>query len=182
MARGLCAVVAALLLVLLATQARATADVRLRLDPLPNVKAGKVAGTRAFIALSLDGTRLRVYVCDGTLKRKPTVAKWFRGRWDGHSPLTLKSGELELHIDAVASDGAVTGRVVLPDGEHAFGAQPRTHPAGLHHGKRKGLSATWIVLSRHSMRGTFVSPRPPKCRVVLVTSPSGQQQWVSLCN
>jgi hypothetical protein len=32
------------------------------------------------------------------------------------------------------------------------------------------------------MRGTFVSPRPPKCRVVLVTSPSGQQQWVSLCN
>jgi hypothetical protein len=165
----------------LATTATGADDQRLRLDPLPNVKAGRVAGTRAFIALSLDGTRLRVYLCDGTLKRKPTVAKWFRGRWDGRSALTLKAGDLELHVDAVAPDGRVTGRVVLPDGEHAFSARSRTHPAGLHHGARKGLSATWIVLSERSMRGTFVPTRPPKCRVVLVTSSSGQQQWVSVC-
>jgi hypothetical protein len=181
MARGLCAGVALLLLGLLAAAAPAAEDQRLKLDPLPDVKAGRVAGTRAFIALSLDGTRLRVYLCDGTLKRKPTVAKWFRGRWDGRSPLTLNAGELELHIDAVAPDGRVTGRVVLPDGEHPFSALPRTHPAGLHHGARKGLSATWIVLSRRSMRGTFVPTRPPKCRVVLVTSSTGQQQWVSVC-
>jgi hypothetical protein len=88
-------------------------DERLKLDPLPNVKAGRVAGTRAFIALSLDGTRLRAYLCDGTLERKPTVGKWFRGRWHGRSPLTLKTGELEVHVDAVAPDGVVTGRVVL---------------------------------------------------------------------
>jgi hypothetical protein len=181
MARGLCAGVALLLLALLAAAAPAAEDRRLRLDPLPNVKAGRVADSRAFIALSLDGTRLRVYLCDGTLKRKPTVAKWFRGSWDGRSPLTLKTGELELHIDAVAADGRVTGHVVLPDGEHAFSARPRTHPAGLHHGARKGLSATWIVLSKRSMRGSFVSPRAPKCRIVLVTSSNGQQQWVSVC-
>jgi hypothetical protein len=109
------------------------------------------------------------------------VAKWFRGRWDRRSPLTLKTGELELHIDAVAPDGVITGRAVLPDGEHAFSARARTHPAGLHDGARKGLRATWIVLSRRSMRGTFVPTRPPKCRVVLVTSSSGQSQWVTTC-
>jgi hypothetical protein len=156
-------------------------EVRLRLDPLPNVKAGRVADSRAFIALSLDGTRLRVYICDGTLKRKPTVAKWFRGRWDGHSPLTMKAGDLELHVDTVAPDGSVTGRVILEDGEHAFSARPRTHPAGLHHGARKGLSATWIVLSERSMRGNFVPARPPRCRLVAVTSSSGGTQWVTVC-
>jgi hypothetical protein len=181
MARGLCAGVALLLLGLLAAPSPAAEEQRIRLEPLPNVKAGRVAGTHAFIALSHDGTRLRVYLCDGTLKRKPTVAKWFRGRWDGQSPLSLKTGELELHIDAVAPDGGITGRVVLPDGEHAFSARPRTHPAGLHHGARKGLRATWIVLSKRSMRGAFVSPRPKKCRLVLVTSSTGQQQWVSVC-
>jgi hypothetical protein len=81
----------------------------------------------------------------------------------------------------VAADGTVTGHVVLPDGEHAFSARPTTHPAGLHHGARKELSATWIVLSKRSMRGTFVSPRPPKCRIVLLASSSGQQQWVTVC-
>jgi hypothetical protein len=166
---------------LLLFAAPAGATERLKLDPLPNVRAGKVDGTRAFIALSLDGRRLRVYVCDGTLKRDATVARWFRGRWDGISPRTLRASKNEVSIESVAPDGTIRGRVLLADGEHAFTARPKTHPNGLHHGHRKGFSATWIVLSKRQMRGNFVPARPPKCRVVPVTSSSGGTQWVTVC-
>ena len=166
---------------LLVLAAPAGATERLRLDPLPSVRAGKVDGTRAFIALSLDGRRLRIYVCDGTLKRDPTIAKWFRGRWDGAAPITLRASKNEVSIESVAPNGTIRGRVLLADGEHAFTARPKTNPNGLHHGHRKGFSATWIVLSKRQMRGTFVPTRPPRCRFVLVTTSSGQQQWVTVC-
>jgi hypothetical protein len=182
MARGFCALLAALLLGLNVASSPAAETERLRLDPLPNVRVGRVDGTRAFIGVSVDGRRLRVYVCDGLLKRKPKIKQWFRGRWDGQSPLTLKAGELELHIDSVAPDGTVTGRLVLPSGEHAFGARTRPAPAGLYHRLRDGKGATWILLSEHSMRGTFVSPRPRKCRAVLITNSNGAQQLVTVCS
>jgi hypothetical protein len=38
-----------------------------------------------------------------------------------------------------------------------------------------------IALSERSMRGTLVPTRPPKRRVVLVTSSNGQQQYVTTC-
>ena len=58
---------------------------------LPNTSVGRVEGTQAFIGLSLDGDRLRVYVCNGTAKRKATLSQWFKGRWDGRAALTLPS-------------------------------------------------------------------------------------------
>jgi hypothetical protein len=182
MARGLCALLAALLLGPTVAASPAAEIERVTLDPLPNVRVGRVDGTRAFIAVSLDGRRLRVYVCDGTLKRKPTIKQWFRGRWDGQSPLTLTADGVELHIDAVAVDGTVTGRLLLRDGEHAFTARSRSAPAGLYHRLRDGKGATWILLSKRSMRGTFISPRPRKCRAVLVTNSNGTQQLVTVCS
>jgi hypothetical protein len=182
MARGFCALLAALLLGLNVAPSPAAESERLRLDPLPNARVGRVDGTRAFIGVSLDGRRLRAYVCDGTVKRKPKIKQWFRGRWDGRSPLTLKAGGLELHIDAVAADGAVTGRLALRDGEHAFSARARPAPAGLHHRLRDGRGATWILLSERSMRGTFISSRPRKCRAVLVTNSNGTQSLVTVCS
>jgi hypothetical protein len=152
--------------------AAAEAD-RIPLSPLPNVRVGPVHGTRAFIALSLDRGRLRAYVCDGTLRRAPAIAKWFRGRWDGGSPLRLRG----LRIDGVDGGGRVTGRV----GGHAFSARPATMPAGLFDGRRHGIRATWIALSERRLRGNFVPTRPPRCRFVLVTSSTGQQQWVTVC-
>jgi hypothetical protein len=182
MARGFCALVAALLLGLNVASSPAAETERLTLDPLPNVRVGRVDGTRAFIGVSLDGGRLRVYVCDGTLKHKPTIKQWFRGRWDGQSPLTLTADGVELHIDAVAVDGTVTGRLVLRDGEHAFTTRSRPAPAGLYHRLRDGKGATWILLSKRSMRGTFVPTRPKKCRAVLVTNSNGTQQLVTVCS
>jgi hypothetical protein len=38
-----------------------------------------------------------------------------------------------------------------------------------------------VIFPGDEMRGTFIPARPPRCRVVLVTNSSGQQQWVSVC-
>ena len=170
-----------LLVVSLAAASPAAAEAftsRLTLKPLPGVSAGRVEGTRAFIALSVDGGRLRVYVCDGTLKRDPTIATWFTGRWDGRSAVTLRAGGHTLEIDAVGDDGRVTGRL---DRKRAFTARPVPAPAGLFKGRQGRRAETWIILSRLEKRGTMVPTRKP-CRFVLVTGPNGQQQWVSVCN
>lgn len=58
----------------------------------------------------------------------------------------------------------------------------RPAPAGLYHRLRDGEGATWILLSKRSMRGTFISPRPRKCRAVLVTNANGTQQMVTVCS
>jgi hypothetical protein len=151
---------------------------RITLEPLPGVSAGRVEGTRAFIALSLKGDRLRVYVCDGKLKRDPTISTWFKGRWDGRSALTLRAGGHTLDIDPVGDDSRVTGHL---DGTRAFTVRPVKSPAGLFKGREGRIAATWIILPGREKRGTMVSTRKP-CRFVLVTGPNGQQQWVSVCN
>jgi hypothetical protein len=117
-------------------------------------------------------------VCDGTLKRDPTISTWFRHRWDGRSRLTLRADGHTLEIDAVDQAGRVTGRL---DGTHAFRAKATRAPAGLFKGRGGRIRATWIILPNLRKRGTFIPTRPPKCRMVLVTSSSGQQQWVSVC-
>jgi hypothetical protein len=164
-----------------------TADpVRLKL--LPNSKVGRVAGTRAYIALSFDGRRLRAYVCDGTRGRPGTISQWLDARWDGHSPITLRRNGIEVRIDAVHADGRVTGRLTAFSGPHAFTVEPASGPAGLYDGTDSArphhrLRATWIVLADRSIRGAFACPRPPKkrCRVVTVTLADGTSQEQVRC-
>ena len=155
----------------------AGAATRIPLSPLPEASVGRVDGTRTFVAFSVKDGKLRVYVCDGTLKRDPTISTWFRHRWDGRHALTLRADGHTLEIHAMRRDGRVTGRL---DGAR-FRVKPATRAAGLFRGRSGTLRATWIVLPDRAKRGTFVPTRPPKCRVVLVTSSSGQQQWVSVC-
>jgi hypothetical protein len=150
----------------------ASARTRIPLEPLPHTSVGRVDGTKAFIAISLRGDRLRAYVCDGTLERDPTISTWFRSRWDRRSTLTLHRGGHTLRVKP-----GLRGRL---DG-HPFRARAATMPAGLFRGRHKRLRTTWIVLASGKKRGTFVPTRPPKCRVVLVTGSNGQQQWVSVC-
>jgi hypothetical protein len=150
----------------------AAADVRIPLSPLPETSVGRVDGTRAFIGVSLRGDRLRAYVCDGTLRRDPTISVWFRSRWDGRAPLVLRRGAHTLRITP-----SLRGRL---DG-HRFRTRSVDAPAGLFRGHRKQLRTTWIVLRSGHKRGAFVPTRPPKCRFVLVSGPNGQQQWVTVC-
>ena len=130
---------------------------------LPNASVGRIEGTRAFIALSVSGDRVRVYVCDGTGTKRATVSQWFKGRWDGR-PLTLRAGGHVLRIES-----ARTGRF---DGKR-FRARPATGAAGLFERTQEPLAGAWIALDERRVRGTFVSPRPPK-RCFPVTLSSGE--------
>jgi hypothetical protein len=155
-----------------AAPAAAGPRIHIPLEPLPATSVGRVDGTRAFIAASLRGDRLRVYVCDGTLRRDPTISTWFRHRWDARHALVLRRGGHTLRLRPDLS-----GRL---DG-HAFRLRGATMPAGLFRGRHEGLRTTWIVLRNGRKRGTFIPTRPPRCRVVLVTGSNGQAQYVTIC-
>src|SRR5262245_9365627 len=108
----------------------------LPLTPLPDARVGEVQGTRAFVAVSRDHGRVRVYVCDGTVRRDPTIATWFKGRWDGRSALTLKAAGHTLRLRG--SKGSVDG--------HSFIVRREKAPAGLWDGRRGTFRTTWIAL------------------------------------
>jgi hypothetical protein len=161
-----------LVAILLAAAPAASARTRVDLDPLPETSVGRVSDTSAFIGISLRGERLRVYACDGTLKRDPTISVWFRSGWDGQHALRLRRDGHTLRLRPDLS-----GRLDA----HAFRTRHATMPAGLFRGHRKRVRMTWVVLRNGHKRGTMVPTRKP-CRFVLVTSANGQQQWVSVCN
>jgi hypothetical protein len=163
---------AAVALVAAFPAAAAAAPTRIPLKPLPHAAVGRVDGTRALIAFSVKRERLRVYVCDGTLKRDPTISTWFRRRaWNG-APVVLRAGGHTLRIT-----GRFAGRL---DG-HRFRVRPATGVAGLLKGRHGRTRATWIVLRNGHKRGAMVPTRPPKCRFILVSGPGGTQQWVQVC-
>ena len=155
------------LLLLLALLPAFTADTtRTPLDPLPNASVGRVAGTGAFVAVSRERGRVRVYVCDGTLQRDAKIAAWFRGR-EG----TLRAAGHTLTLRG--NRGTFDGR--------PFTLRRAKAPAGLLQGSAGGIATTWIVRADGSKRGNFVPTRPPRCRIVVVTSSSGQSQYVTVC-
>src|ERR1700754_2839137 len=84
------------------------------LRELPNASVGSVRGTQAFVGLSVAGGRVRAYVCDGTLRRDPTVSQWFSGRWDGRGAVVLRAGGHVLRL--AAGGGSFDG--------HAFSVRP----------------------------------------------------------
>jgi hypothetical protein len=169
----------AVLPLLLAAALVPVADRPLPLVQLPDAHVGKVRGSDAFVAFSLDRGRLRAYVCDGTLRSDPTIATWFHGHWDGRRGVTLVRGGHTLRIDGVDGEGRVVGSIDA----YTFKAAQADMPAGLFHGRdrKSGIETTWIVLPDGRKRGTFVPLRPPKCRVVLVTGADGTTRWVTTC-
>lgn len=161
----------------------APAAAPLKMKALPDAQVGRVDGTRAYIATSFDGKRLRVYVCDGTKRRKATISQWFKGRWDGRMPLTLVRDDIELKLDPVLPDGRISGTLTAFSGPHAFTVAPVTGPAGLYDGKDARMRSTWIVQADGSVRGAMACPRPPRrtCRVVVVLMTNGETREEIRC-
>jgi len=140
--------------------------------PSRTVAVGRVQGTEAYLAVTYDGRHLRAYACDGSARRLPTTSAWFEAPWDGRSPITVVDGGHTLKLD-----GPLSGRV---DG-HRFILDPAAGPGGLYERTSGTTTATSVVLNNGEIRGNFVPTRPPRCRLVLVTSATGQQQYVTIC-
>jgi hypothetical protein len=117
----------------------------LRLKAVPTTQVGRVEGTRAYIAVSFDGHRVRVYVCDGTLKRRATIAQWFSARWDGRTPLRMVRDGIAVRLDPVAADGRISGELIAFSGPHSFTVAPASGPAGLYDGRTGRTRDTWIA-------------------------------------
>jgi hypothetical protein len=157
-----------ILVVLIAVVAAGSAVAK----PSRTVAVGKVQGTEAYLAVTYDGHRLRAYACDGSARRLPTVSAWFEAPWDGRSPIAVTVGGHTLSMD-----GPTSGRL---DG-HRFSLDPASGPGGLYEQVSGTTSETSVVLNNGEIRGTFMPTRPPRCRVVLVTSSTGQSQYVTVC-
>ena len=140
--------------------------------PSRTVAVGKVQGTEAYLAVTYDGHRLRAYACNGSARRLPTISAWFEAPWDGRSAISVSVGGHTLKLD-----GPTSGRL---DG-HRFKLERASAPAGLYERTSGTTTETSVVLANGEIRGTMVPTRPPRCRVVLVTSSSGQQQSVTVC-
>jgi hypothetical protein len=140
--------------------------------PSRTVAVGKVQGTEAYLAVTYDGHHLRAYACNGSARRLPTVSTWFEAPWDGRSPITVVDGGHTLTMD-----GPMTGRL---DG-HRFTLDSASGPGGLYERTSGTTTETSVVLNNGEIRGAMFPTRPPRCRLVLVTSSSGQQQYVTVC-
>jgi hypothetical protein len=160
-----------------------TAERPLALRLLPQSYVGRVAGTPAFVGLSLDRGVVRAYVCDGTARRSATVARWLVGRWDGRSPRTLRAAGVELRLGAVHTDGSLAGSVRFAGGVHRFTLRPANGAAGLYDGAhpRRKQRASTVVLADGTYRGAMADPRPRRCRPVQVTLVDGTTQIVTVC-
>jgi hypothetical protein len=153
---------------------------------VPDSFVGRLDGTRAYIALSYDGKRLRVYACDGSGRRLATIAKWLTGRWDGRSPITLARDGITVHIDRVDDAARITGTLRAFSGPHRFTVEPAAGPAGLYDGidRKRHVRMTWIVLADQSVRGNMVPTRPPRriCRYHTVVLADGTTQERVICS
>jgi hypothetical protein len=153
--------------------------------PLPDARVGALDGTRAYVAVSLHDGRVRVYVCDGEGRRAPTIAAWLKGRWDGTTPLVLRSGGVVVTLAPLAPDGSISGTVRAFSGPHPFRVVLASGPAGLYDGVagKRGLRLSTIVLADRSSRGAIVATRPPKrvCRLTTVTLADGSRQEQTVC-
>ena len=155
----------------------------LQLAPLPQGYVARVAGSGAFVGLSLDRGLARAYVCDGTATRPATIAQWLQGRWNGRRPRTLRAGGVELRLDPVGADGRIAGSVRARGVTGRFVLRRATGKAGLYDGADAHLKlrATTVVLGNGRYRGAMVDPRPRRCRPVQVTLVDGTTQIVTVC-
>ena len=135
---------------------------------------GRVANTRALIAIVTDGTQVRAYVCDGTPDGQLVLAEWFKGKKSGESTdIISNTGIAELKAQFTST--GVTGTVTVPANQVlTFQASLGEGDAGLYgykqiHSNQLHWSG-WVVLPTGEQRGAQIFPQMTSLGVTLNTS------------
>lgn len=116
------------------------------------VFVGRVAGSKAYLAVVTDGRRVAGYVCDGK-----KVSVWLRGGKlvNGSATLTTRRGA-RLGSVKVTGDRA-DGELEVGSKTRRFHASTATGSAGLYRAQARSgdrqYEAGWIVLPDRSQRG-----------------------------
>ena len=124
---------------------------------------GRVANTRALIAIVTDGTQVRAYVCDGTPDGQLVLAEWFKGQTSGGSvDLISNTGIAELKAQFTPT--TVTGTVTVPSSQVlTFQADLASGDAGLYGYKQVHNNqlhwAGWVVLPTGQQTGAQIFPQ-----------------------
>lgn len=143
-------------------------------SPVAGSFVGRVANTRALIAIVTDGTQVRAYVCDGTPDGQIVLAEWFKGQKSGGSAdIISNTGIAELKAQFTPT--SVTGTVMIPANQVlTFQAALATGDAGLYGYKQIHNNqlhwAGWIVLPTGEQTGAQIFPQVTSQGVTLNTS------------
>jgi hypothetical protein len=159
------------------------------LERVEGAAVGRLEDSEMFIAILVDGTNVRAYLCNGSVD-EGTLDLWFEGSWDGTGPVTLRAAKLALTIERRGEGYA--GQLHTADGKQfAFTAvEPRDEAAGLlkleRHDPDTGeiVDKHAVVLDNGDMRGNF-APLVTTCRYVLksrvLADGTTQQFYVQIC-
>lgn len=117
------------------------------------------AGTAAFIAVVVDGSRALAYICDGVpanpMGTPPTIQAWFNGPSDGGDvDVKQAGGQLQLRL----TDTDMTGALTLTDGRKvSVTGRAVTGDAGVYRAEASGSDskavAGWILAPDGQQRG-----------------------------
>ena len=130
--------------------------------PTRGAYVGKVAGTRAYVAVVFGHGEAAAYVCDG--KR---LSKWFPDRRLRRGRATLVARDRQAKLRVTFREGRlVSGRLVRGQRRDRFRARFAKGQAGLYQGEEgeRGdagfLEGGWILLADGSQRGNtnFIDP------------------------
>ena len=118
--------------------------------------AGKVPGTKAYVAVvSLRG-RVEAYVCDSV-----TTAVWLKGVRKGRVVSAVNAAK-KVRLNAQVTGSKLTGDITLAGKRHTIRLAKVSYPSGLWKAfglvQGKLFEAGWIVLPNRSQRGAGKFP------------------------
>jgi hypothetical protein len=121
-------------------------------SPTKATYAGRVGGGGGSVAVSIHGSQVIAYVCNGS-----TVEAWLKGTANG-GRLTM-TGKNRARLTAKYSAGKVTGDVVAHGTDYSFAVPIVNKPSGLYRATAVVRGATvkagWIVLPDGTQVGAF---------------------------
>jgi hypothetical protein len=121
-------------------------------SPTRATYAGRVGGGGGSVALSIHGTQVIAYVCNGS-----TVEAWLKGTANGGR--LAMTGKNRARLTASYASGKITGDVVAHGTDYSFSVPVVNKPSGLYRATAVVRGATvkvgWIVLADGTQVGAL---------------------------